>query len=245
MKKDLREVYQPGIVAALTLQAADGGLPDQATGEVKPVLRVTPNHSYWIMPDGSVEDVHADLGANADGSKYSHGIFAANWVKLRRQEPQRFAASERVTADRIERRARELERIIAAEESESESTSPYTEVGGRWFDEEGKEVATETVRAYRPTTPTGKALEGFDAHPGELAYKHAAQEQGWLRVRPQTIGTETVIFVEGIDVKSITPGQQAVIDRDVVQAGYTLRLLGGGAMGNRKGYKLGGAGSGN
>ena len=71
------------------------------------------------MPDGSVEDVHADLGANADGSKYSHGIFAANWVKLRRQEPQCFAASERVTADRIERRARELERIIAAEESES------------------------------------------------------------------------------------------------------------------------------
>ena len=35
MKKDLREVYQPGIVAALTLQAAAGGLPDQATGVVK------------------------------------------------------------------------------------------------------------------------------------------------------------------------------------------------------------------
>lgn len=88
-------------------------------------------------------------------------------------------------------------------------------------------------------------MEGFDAHPGELAYKHAAQEQGWLRVRPQTIGTETVIFVEGIDRKSITPGQQAVIDRDVVQAGYTLKQLDGGAMGNRKGYKLGAAGSGN
>jgi len=146
---------------------------------------------------------------------------------------------------RIERRARELERIIAAEERPSESLSPYTEVGGRWFDEEGNEASEETVRAYRPTTPTGKALEGFDAHPGELAYKHAAQEQGCLGVRPQTIGTETVIFVEGIDPKSITPGQQAVIDRDVVQAGYTLKQLDGGAMGNRKGYKLGAAGSGN
>ncbi len=67
---------------------------------------------------------------------------------------------------------------------------------------------------------------------GDLAYNHAAEEQGWVRIKPRTNPLENVIYAETVTLP-VSPKAQQAIEADARAQNCQVIYLEGGALGNR------------
>ena len=75
--------------------------------------------------------------------------------------------------------------------------------------------------------------DGFpNPYSGDLAYNHAAEEQGWVRIKPLTNPQENVIYAETVTLP-VSPSAQLVIEAAARAQNCQVIYLEGGALGNR------------
>jgi hypothetical protein len=74
---------------------------------------------------------------------------------------------------------------------------------------------------------------------GDLAYNQAAEEEGWVRIKPLTRPTESTIYAETIS-GSMSPQAEHVVRGACELNGLRVVVLSGGALANRaKGISVG------
>jgi hypothetical protein len=67
---------------------------------------------------------------------------------------------------------------------------------------------------------------------GDLAYNQAAEEQGWIRIKPMTRPTEKLIYAETL-TGTMSGRARRVIEMAAERHGCKLVILSGGALANR------------
>ena len=67
---------------------------------------------------------------------------------------------------------------------------------------------------------------------GDLAYNHAAEEQGWVRIKPRTNPLENVSYAETVTLP-VSPDAQREIETAARAQNWQVIYLEGGALGNR------------
>ncbi len=75
--------------------------------------------------------------------------------------------------------------------------------------------------------------DGFpNPYSGDIAYNHAAEEQGWVRIKPRTHPQENVIYAETVTLP-VSPEAQREIETAARAQNWQVIYLEGGALGNR------------
>lgn len=67
---------------------------------------------------------------------------------------------------------------------------------------------------------------------GDLAYNHAAEEEGWIRIKPMTVPSNDTIYAETM-TGSMSPAARSAIEGAARANGWRLVVLSGGALANR------------
>ena len=95
-----------------------------------------------------------------------------------------------------------------------------------------KARAEELLREYPDLESEPEADGALNPFSGDLAYNQAAEEQGWIRIKPLTRPIETTIYAETL-TGEMTAAARRVIEAAAGHCGCRLVILKGGALENR------------
>jgi len=95
-----------------------------------------------------------------------------------------------------------------------------------------KARAEELLREYPDLESEPEADGALNPFSGDLAYNQAAEEQGWIRIKPLTRPLESTIYAETL-TGEMTAAARRVIEEAAGHCGCRLVVLEGGALKNR------------
>lgn len=95
-----------------------------------------------------------------------------------------------------------------------------------------KARAEELLREYPDLESEPDEDGALNPFSGDLAYNHAAEEQGWIRIKPLTQPIESTIYAETL-TGEMTAAARRVIEEAAERCACRLVVLEGGALGNR------------
>jgi len=166
---------------------------------------IQPNKSIWLMPDGEIVDVHSE-GWNEEETAYSHGIYVKKWLAFRLDH---FCPGNTETelATKIRRRALQL----------IDEKTPEEEGGSQDEDE-------------NPEDWDGENEDDENPFENDQCYNQAAEEHGWIRIKPLTSPRERTIFAEMATPPS--EAAQQVLSQLEDLHGLQVKVLTRGALSN-------------
>jgi Protein-tyrosine phosphatase len=101
-----------------------------------------------------------------------------------------------------------------------------------------RQLLREHPDLVQPCTEEGDP----NPYDGDLAFNQAAEEEGWVRIKPLTTPRDNLIYAESIAGK-LSPAARSVIEAAASRQGCEVRIMTGGALANRAVIYEGSSGS--
>lgn len=91
----------------------------------------------------------------------------------------------------------------------------------------------KAILSEHPDLAQDSDEEGFpNPYSGDLAYNQAAEEEGWIRIKPLTRPRESTIYAETFSGEMTAAARDAIFSASGAQR-CTVEVLSGGALANR------------